>query len=629
MNERFGKLVSGKLAVIAGVALALAASSAHGQGRDYDDAPEYQRAPTQSGNWRYEGSRGGEQRAAQFDDDRRDEPRRDDPRRYETVNRARPAYQQPPRRMPPTERPLRGGDDRRADYDRAPRLPDRYAARPEPPRTGYRMPRDGRPPMNDRDRSYDRGGDEHADHDHANHDHADHAQRGPRRNDDRVQQVGYQWRASRDEAQRAKLSEAPPYRPGADSGPNLGVLPQRDLLDDAPRMASRPRVRTTSTMNRENANREYELPPGNAPQPQAEYVPGPGGNTTYYQNGAPAGTYPPQGGGNFAPGTYSDDGFVPGGPDGFGPEGYGDGYDDGYGGGDWYDDGGPVTYDEFGRPLYLTPCPYCGQCCGGISCHHRWLDESSVFAGVHAFKGGLDQGQNGNFGFQEGVNFAGALWHRYGIGYQVGAQFVQSDLSGTNIQNAFNNSRQQTFLTVGLYHRPQCGQGWQGGAVYDWLDDRFYTRARFEQIRPEISYIFAGGNEFGYWGSFGTGSNQTQTVNGVLLSFNSVNMNAFFYRKNFANGDQFRIWGGFTDNSGGLLGADHRIHMSNNWDLMGGFNYQIPDQGKDGGGPTQESWGIALNLVWYPTRPTCGTHNGPFRSLFSVADNNWLMIRQK
>ena len=432
-------------------------------------------------------------------------------------------------------------------------------------------------------------------------------------------------------AQRAKLSEAPVYRPGADSGPDLGVLPKRDMLDDAPRMASRPRARTISTMNE-----QYELPPGGTPQPQAEYVPGPSGNTTYYQNGAPAGMYPQQGNGNFAQGTYADDGFAPGGagpggygPDGYSPDGYGDGYDDGYGGGDWYDNGGPVTYDEYGRPLYLTPCPYCGECCGGISCHHRWLDESSVFAGVHAFKGGLDQGQNGNFGFQEGVNFAGALWHRYGIGYQVGAQFVQSDLSGTNIANSFNNSRQQTFLTVGLYHRPQCGQGWQGGAVYDWLDDRFYTRARFEQIRGEISYIFAGGNEFGYWGAFGTGSNQTQTVNGVLLSFNSVNMNAFFYRKNFANGDQFRIWGGFTDNSGGLFGADHRIHMSNSWDLMGGFDYQIPSEGKDGGGQVQESWGIAMNLVWYPTRPACGTHNGPFRSLFSVADNNWMMIRQK
>ncbi|MES1213394.1 MAG: DUF6666 family protein, partial [Singulisphaera sp.] len=185
------------------------------------------------------------------------------------------------------------------------------------------------------------------------------------------------------------------------------------------------------------------------------------------------------------------------------------------------------------------------------------------------------------------------------------------------------------FLTAGLYHRPMCGQGWQGGAVYDWLDDRFYERTRFQQVRAEASYIFSNGNELGYWGAFATGSNQTQLVNGTLLTFSSVNQNAFFYRKNFANGDQFRIWGGFAGNSGGLVGADHRIHMSNNWDLMGGFNYLIPGSSKDGAAATQEAWGIALNLVWYPTRPTCGTHNGPFRSLFSVADNNWLMVREK
>ena len=345
-------------------------------------------------------------------------------------------------------------------------------------------------------------------------------------------------------------------------------------------------------------------------------------STMMYQDGGPMNAYPPQGGSysgsaNYqGGGTYMDGGYQ---GDGYGPDGYG--MDGGYGDDGFYDDGGPATYDEYGRPLYLTPCPYCGECCGGISCHHRWLDESSVFAGVHAFKGGLDQGQNGNFGFQEGVNFAGALWHRYGIGYQVGAQFVQSDLSGTNIANAFNNSRQQNFLTVGLFHRPQCGRGLQGGAVYDWLDDRFYTRARFEQIRGEISYIFGGGNEFGYWGSFVTGANQTQTVNGALLNFNAVNLNAFFYRKNFANGDQGRIWGGFTGSSGGLVGADYRVHMSNQWDLIGGFNYLIPDQGKDGGGATQESWGLAMNIVWYPTRrPAASTtaHSARFSTLLTT-----------
>jgi hypothetical protein len=647
MNERFGtKLIHRGMVVVAALAVVCCGNVLHAQSRSYDDSPDYQRAPTPTGDWRYENPRGADARPAVEEDYDQDAPQQ-----YETINRARPVAAQvrrpaprprvadydagrddqqfdaPPRDGGRPRRPVErvsheadsANDRRPPQYDRrppvnarAPRLPDRYAAPQEQVAGDYRANREDRRPADNRvaSRRYDdRDG--------------DYGQRAPRVHDDHVHQVGYQWRASREEAQRAKLSDAPTFRPGAADNSGINVMPRRDLLEaPAPRMASRARYRPTAM------NAEYELPPGNSsPQPQAEFVPGAARGNVVYPNGAPSVAYPD--GGNYmpnnaAPGGYSNDGYA---PDGYDGDGYGtDGYDEG---GDFYDDGGPVTYDEFGRPLYLTPCPYCGECCGGISCHHRWLDESSIFAGVHAFKGGLDQGKNGNFGFQEGVNFAGALWHRYGIGYQVGAQFVQSDLSGTNISNAFNNSRQQSFLTVGLYHRPQCGQGWQGGAVYDWLDDRFYTRARFEQIRGELSYIFSGGNEIGYWGAFVTGSDQSQVVNGVPLTFNAVNLNTFFYRKNFANGDQFRIWGGFTGSSGGLVGADHRIHMSNQWDLIGGFNYLIPDQGKDGGGATQESWGLAMNLVWYPTRPSCGTHNGPFRSLFGVADNNVLMVREK
>ena len=106
-----------------------------------------------------------------------------------------------------------------------------------------------------------------------------------------------------------------------------------------------------------------------------------------------------------------------------------------------------------------------------------------MFAGVHAFKGGPIKGQNGNFGFQEGVNFAGSLWHAYGIGYQAAASGCKAICPGANIANAFNNSRQQVFLTGGLFRRATCGQGWQGGAVFDWLDDSFYTNTRFSQVR--------------------------------------------------------------------------------------------------------------------------------------------------
>ncbi len=630
MNERCGmnwarRTTFAAMLVLGGTNLGLA------QSRHYDDAPDYQRAPTQSGNWRYDGP------------DEADRGR-DEPQRYETINRARTGSRSSSRTPSDSDR-VEYVERRAGDYQRDARY---YTAPPAPPRSANnrdtrasnkyagpadsegRIARPGAPAPAREPREVRRphsqplayGGERAAYHEDVHSDHDGHglaadslheeytAQRSQRRRDERVQPTGYQWRASREQAQRSQLSEAPAYEPGSTRAPGSVVLPKRDLLEDrGPRIAGRPTYRPAAM------NREYDLPPA---QPEAEHLPSPSrGNVTYQDRGGASmqggmpGDYVVDGDSDMYPSEYGygDDGFM---DDGYGPY-----------------EGGPYTYDEFGRPLYLTPCEYCGQCCGGISCHHRWLDESSVFAGVHAFKGGLDQGQNGNFGFQEAVNFAGALWHEYGIGYQVGAQFVQSNLSGSNIANAFNNSRQQDFLTAGLYHRPNCGQGFQGGAVFDWLNDRFYTTTRFAQVRGELSYIFPRGNEFGFWGAFATGNDQTLVINGKSLTFSPANMYNFFYRKTFENGDQGRIWGGFTNGSAGILGADYRVHMSNRWDVIGGFNYLIPDQGKDNGGAVQESWGLAMNVVWYPTRPACGTHNGPFRSLFGVADNNVFMVRQK
>jgi len=421
--------------------------------------------------------------------------------------------------------------------------------------------------------------------------------RGPRDHYGNVERTAYEWHPAREQAKRVRLSEAPAYQPGADVRSGVALLPNRDYLADGAVAPSGAPAR--GGYRAVGAQPQYQLPPqAEMLQPQPDFAPGtPGGTIVYDDGGTPV-----------APGGYGAGGYE----DGYGPEGYGTG-----------------GYDNGGVPMYSTPCPECGRCCGGISCPHRWFDESSIFAGVHAFKGGLDQGQNGNFGFQEGVNFAGSLWHQYGIGYQVGAQFLQSDLSGTNIANALNNSRQQTFVTAGLFHRPLYGNGLQGGVVFDWLDDQFYSTTRFTQMRAELSYISMFGNEFGFWGAFATGNNQNVLVNSTLLTFGPASMYNFFYRKNFANGDQGRIWGGFTGSAGGIVGADYRVHMANQWDLIGGFNYLIPGNGKDGGGPTQESWGLAMNVVWYPTRAKCGIHNGPFRSLFNVADNNVFMIRQK
>lgn len=259
-----------------------------------------------------------------------------------------------------------------------------------------------------------------------------------------------------------------------------------------------------------------------------------------------------------------------------------------------------------------------------------WLwRESYFFAGTHSFAGPVDQGRNGNFGFNEGVNFAGPLLPFYGIGFQIGARFAHSNLSGDRVLDAVErtSTRDQSFITAGVYHRA-CGGGLQGGIVYDWLTDNYYQDNSLGQMRGELSWVFPRGHEFGFWGAAGTKDDQelvgVQTGRPEL--FEPVHQYALFYRRTLPIGGQGRLWGGGTSDSDGIVGADFRVPISNRVDFVGGFNYLSPEEGSGNQGAQQESWGITLNIHWYPGRFRDGNHNTAYRALMDVSDNRYFMI---
>jgi hypothetical protein len=305
--------------------------------------------------------------------------------------------------------------------------------------------------------------------------------------------------------------------------------------------------------------------------------------------------------------------------------------------------GGPCdNYYEYGRPGLLDGIigglfHYPGWCQNKDGCYQPYglwrpwavLDESSVFLGTTSFKGPVDQGQNGNFGFQEGVNIAGSLLDWCGIGYQLGANFVQSNFHGDFVETVRTTSRDQQFITVGLFHRAWYGHGLQFGVAYDWMRDHYYVQYDISQIRGEISYLANGGHEVGFWG---TTSNNTVVVNSnnlrIQQTLETTNIYAFFYRYNLCNGSQGRFWAGGAGTRQGIVGADFRVPVTNRWDLTGRFNYIIPNAPAGLQGLQQETWGMGVNLVWYPGRARHGIHNGPYRPLFNVADNSTLMIHR-
>lgn len=292
--------------------------------------------------------------------------------------------------------------------------------------------------------------------------------------------------------------------------------------------------------------------------------------------------------------------------------------------------------DEWADP---TACSTCGGYgyhrpgCGRVAmCLHNCLGplirEWSIFAGVQGFKGPLDGGNNGNFGFNEGFNLAGPIipWPRVGLGYQIGGRFAQSNLSGS----PFNTSaREQAFATAGLFHRAYRNSGFQWGVVFDWLSDNYTQNETYAQMRTEMSWLARCGHEFGFLGMFGVKS----TNDNQLVPVTQADQYNLFYRKTTEWGGQGRAWVGMTNHSLAIIGADFRVPLSNRVEMVGGFNYIMPNDGNQGaglnGGFTQESWGISMNLVWYIGRPKAGCHNTPFRPLFSVADNNVMMFERQ
>jgi hypothetical protein len=271
-------------------------------------------------------------------------------------------------------------------------------------------------------------------------------------------------------------------------------------------------------------------------------------------------------------------------------------------------------------------CGTCGDVCDPCDTCVDWYPgkDLTLFAGVHGFKSAVDNGQNGNFGFQEGVNWSSPFWNAAGIGFQAGFQAMQSDFHPTAF---FTEDRSQYFLTTGFFRRQMCGQGWQWGVVYDHLFDEFVEDYEVGQIRGELSYLFRG-HELGYW--FATGASDdvpgADSTTGIS-SYEAVDMHAFFYRRRLMNGGEGRLWGGFTKESDTIFGGDLRVPLACDWDVVAAFNYLAPQDDATTDGPFPEAWNIGINLVWYVCPQGAMQAGGSrYRPLFNVADNGTLIV---
>jgi hypothetical protein len=202
-------------------------------------------------------------------------------------------------------------------------------------------------------------------------------------------------------------------------------------------------------------------------------------------------------------------------------------------------------------------------------------------------------------------------------------QAMQSDFTESF---SFSDDRSQFFLTMGLFRRQTCGSGWQWGVVYDYLSDEFDEDFDVGQVRGEVSYLFRG-HEFGFWwANSASGDEPSADSTSGILSYETVDQYAFFYRRRLMNGGEGRLWGGFTGQSDGIFGGDVRVPIACDWDLVGTFNYLAADE-SDVDGQFSEAWNIGINLVWYVCpEGALGASRSRYRPLMSVADNGTMVV---
>ncbi|MEX2175346.1 MAG: DUF6666 family protein [Pirellulaceae bacterium] len=274
---------------------------------------------------------------------------------------------------------------------------------------------------------------------------------------------------------------------------------------------------------------------------------------------------------------------------------------------------GPVS------PCCLLPCPR--------------LDNLELLAGVQGFTGPANRGGSGSFGFYEGFNHAIPLCRDVACG-QFGARWTQSNFDGSFVSP---EERTQIFLTTGLFRRVDWGL--QAGVVFDYLHDEWDYEADLGQLRGEIGWKFACRDEVGFRFSVGV-NDDTSVLNEPILSddgqeltlrqrtaqFEVNDLFAFYYRRQFACGGEGRLFGGFTNNQQGLFGGDARVPLSPCWSLSADFLYVVPSNESAAPGYVEETWNVAVGVVWTPfAKPGCGPNYG--RPLLDVANNGTFATR--
>ena len=286
--------------------------------------------------------------------------------------------------------------------------------------------------------------------------------------------------------------------------------------------------------------------------------------------------------------------------------------------------------DFFGYQRGCPPARPCG-----------WLfDNMEVFVGASGLgRRSIGIGET-SYALHEGINWAGSLSPRFGLGAQFGVRAAQStvEVNTTNPLLAatpitWNDNQSQVFITTGLFRRSQC-QPFQYGVVYDWMSDSIYRNRRtttgktleafnLGQVRTELAYKHCSGFTWGFRGAFGTGHYELFTP----FKTRTVTQLHGFFEKPFWCGSLVGFSAGGAPKGSAILSTYYDQPLRDKFSLKAGFTYMLP-QYKDTVNE-RNAWEAAITLTFHPHGGAFSKNCNPLRAMFDIAGNGAMIVSHR
>lgn len=166
---------------------------------------------------------------------------------------------------------------------------------------------------------------------------------------------------------------------------------------------------------------------------------------------------------------------------------------------------------------------------------------------LDSFRSLPDGSWGGNMGAYLALNLGIAFpKQQYGFGFQSGGSYGIYDWDGRGSTNT-KSLQQESFITFGITRQTPSLSGWNSGLVYDWQANAhsgvFGLSPSMGQLRSQVGYLFKGGNEFGIWGTYNTGTTK-HSLGALTVAFRAISQVNLFWKHQFHNQGSICFWAG-------------------------------------------------------------------------------------